>query len=124
MAVLRNRYPPNIPPAGADPLLREGRRLHGGYSEGSGSGVYIPPYDFFKLYGVFDCRFCISFSQKRLELKSLKEQTKAAEEGPPGPFLLSLRLPLQALWFEPFLRKKTHAKRRNRGCTAEGRTLS
>ena len=32
-----------------------------------------------------------SFPEKRLELKSLKGQTKAEEEGPGGPFLLSLR---------------------------------
>jgi hypothetical protein len=37
------------------------------------------------------------FPEKRLELKSLNEQTKAEEEGPRGPFLLSLRLPLHAL---------------------------
>jgi hypothetical protein len=37
------------------------------------------------------------FLEKRLEQKSLKGQTKAEEEGPRGPFLLSLRLPLKAL---------------------------
>jgi hypothetical protein len=37
------------------------------------------------------------FPKKRLEIKSLKGQTKAEEEGTPGPFLLSLRLPLKAL---------------------------
>ena len=37
------------------PFLREGPRLKGGYSGGSGSGV--PPYDFLNLYGVSDCRF-------------------------------------------------------------------
>jgi hypothetical protein len=52
-------------------LLREGPRLQGGYSGGSGSGV--PPYEFLNLYGVFDCRFCR------------------------GPELLRLRLPLKAL---------------------------
>jgi hypothetical protein len=41
-------------------ILREGPRLKGGYSGGSGSGV--PPYDFLNLYGVSDCRFCASFS--------------------------------------------------------------
>ena len=41
--------------------------------------------------------FPISFSKKRLELKSLKGETKAEEEGPREPFLLSLRLPLKAL---------------------------
>jgi len=41
-------------------ILREGPRLQGGYSGGSGSGV--PPYDFLKLYGVFGCRFSPSFS--------------------------------------------------------------
>jgi hypothetical protein len=38
------------------------------------------------------------FPKKRLELKSLnKGWTKAEEEGTPGPFLLSLRLPQKAL---------------------------
>jgi hypothetical protein len=37
------------------------------------------------------------FSEKRLELKSLKGQTKSEEERTPGPFLLSLRLSLKAL---------------------------
>jgi hypothetical protein len=45
------------------------------------------------------------FREKRLELKSLKGQTKAEEEGTRCPFLLSLRLSLKALWFEPFLRE-------------------
>ena len=52
-------------------------------------------------------RFPRVFPKKRLELKSLKRQTKAEEEGTPGPFLLSLRLPLKALLFEPFLRKNS-----------------
>ena len=63
------------------------------------------------------------FPEKRLELKSLKGQTKAEEEGTPGPFLLSLRLHLKALLFEPFLRKnsgKMAEPRMHRG----GRTLS
>jgi hypothetical protein len=37
------------------------------------------------------------FLAKRLELKSLKGQTKAAELGPRGSQFLSLRLPLKAL---------------------------
>ena len=40
--------------------LREGPRLKGGYSGGSGSGVL--PYGFLNLYGVSDCRFSASFS--------------------------------------------------------------
>jgi hypothetical protein len=51
--------------------------------------------------------FARVFPEKRLELKSLKRQTKAEEEGTRGPFLLSLRLPLKALLFEPFLRKNS-----------------
>ena len=35
--------------------------------------------------------------EKRLELKSLKGGTKAEEEGPPEPFILSLRPSLKAL---------------------------
>jgi hypothetical protein len=41
--------------------------------------------------------FARVFLEERLELKSLKGRTKAEEEGPRGPFLLSLRLSLQAL---------------------------
>ena len=41
-------------------------------------------------------RFPWVFLKKRLELKSLKGQTKTEEEGTPGPFLLSLRLSLKA----------------------------
>ena len=37
------------------------------------------------------------FPEIRLELKSIKGQTKAEEEGTPCPFLLSLRLSLKAL---------------------------
>jgi hypothetical protein len=37
------------------------------------------------------------FPEKRLELKSLKRQTKAEEEETRCPFLLSLRLSLKAL---------------------------
>jgi hypothetical protein len=54
------------------------------------------------------------FLEKRLELKSLKGRTKAEEEGTPCPFLLSLRPPLKARYFEPCLRK-------NLGRTAESR---
>ena len=81
---------------------------------GCGSRVLgVPPYDSLNLYGVFNSRFYPSVSQKRLELKSLKRQTKAEEEGTPlkslkmqtkaeeeetpGPFLLSLRLSLKTL---------------------------
>ena len=48
------------------------------------------------------------FPKKRLEPKSFKGQTNAEEEGTPGPFAfpLSLRLPLKAFSFEPFLREK------------------
>ena len=79
--------------------------LHGQIKRGSvqpgcilgvcGSGV--PPYNFLNVCGIFNSRFCPSVSQKRLDLKSLKRQTKAEEEGTPGPFLLSLRLSLKAL---------------------------
>ena len=48
------------------------------------------------------------FLEKRLELKSLKGWTKAQEEGTPCPFF-SLRPSLEALEFEPFL-KKTRVK--------------
>ena len=41
--------------------------------------------------------FARVFPTKGLELKSLKRQTKAEEEGTPGPFLFSLRLSLKAL---------------------------
>jgi hypothetical protein len=58
------------------------------------------------------------FSKKRLELKSLKRQTKAEELRSLAPKLLSLRLSLKALYFEPFLRKnsrKTAEPREHRG---------
>jgi hypothetical protein len=41
--------------------------------------------------------FARVFPAKRLELKNLKRQTKAEEEEPRCPFLLSLRLSLKAL---------------------------
>jgi hypothetical protein len=41
--------------------------------------------------------FARVFSKKRLELKSLKGQTKAEELGAPCPEFLRLRLPLKAL---------------------------
>jgi hypothetical protein len=41
--------------------------------------------------------FAKAFPEKRLELKSFKRQTKAEEERPSRPFLLSLRLSLKAL---------------------------
>ena len=46
---------------------------------------------------VLSAGFARVFPEKRLELKSFKGQTKAEEEGTPGPFLLSLRLSLKAL---------------------------
>jgi hypothetical protein len=49
------------------------------------------------LYVVFDSRFSISFSKKRLELKSLKRQTKAEELRRQAPQLLSLSLALAGL---------------------------
>jgi hypothetical protein len=48
-----------------------------------GSGA--PPYDFLILYVIFNSMFCASFSEKRLELKSLKGQTKAEGVGDPVP---------------------------------------
>jgi hypothetical protein len=56
----------------------------------------IPPYDFLNLYGVFNSGFPLVFPEKRLELKSLKRQTKAEELGARCPELLSLRLSLNA----------------------------
>jgi hypothetical protein len=41
--------------------------------------------------------FAPVFPEKRLELKSLKRQTKAEELGAPCPEILSLRLSLKAL---------------------------
>ena len=62
-----------------------------------GSGV--PPYDLLNLYmyGVFNSKYSMSVSPKRLELKSLKERTKADKLWTPGAELLSLRPPLKAL---------------------------
>ena len=48
--------------------------------------------------------FSPSFLEKRLDLKSLKGQTKAEELGTRDSKFLSLRLPLKALQIEPFLR--------------------
>ena len=62
-------------------LLREGPCSQAASCVVCGSGV--PLYDFLNLYGIFNSRFPVSFSEKRLELKSLKGQTKAEEEGPP-----------------------------------------
>jgi hypothetical protein len=50
-------------------------------------------------------RFPPVFLEKRLDLKSLKGQTKAEELGPPWAKLLSLRLPLKAINIEPVLKK-------------------
>jgi hypothetical protein len=47
------------------------------------------------------------FLEKRLELKSLKRQTKAEELWQQLPQLLSLRLSLKALQFELFLRRNS-----------------
>jgi hypothetical protein len=49
------------------------------------------------MYGVFNSKYSMSVSPKRLELKSLKERTKADKLWTPGPELLSLRPPLKAL---------------------------
>jgi hypothetical protein len=57
----------------------------------------VPQYDFLNVDGVSNSRFCPSVSQKRLELKSLKRQTKAEELGTRGPQVLSLRPHLKAL---------------------------
>jgi hypothetical protein len=62
--------------------LREGPRSQGASRAVCGSGV--PPYDFLNLYGISNSRFSGVFPKERLELKSLKGQTKAEEEGPPG----------------------------------------
>jgi hypothetical protein len=60
-----------------------------------GSGV--PPYDFLNCMVFLTACFARVFPEKRLELKSLKGQTKAQDKGTPGPFLLNLRLSLKAL---------------------------
>ena len=62
---------------------------------GCGSGV--PLYDFLNLYGVFNSRFSVIFSEKRLKLKSLKGQTKAEELGGQALELLRPRPSLNAL---------------------------
>jgi hypothetical protein len=46
---------------------------------------------------VLSAGFARVLPKKRLELKSLKRQTKAEEERTPGPFLLSHRMSLKAL---------------------------
>jgi hypothetical protein len=46
---------------------------------------------------IYIAGFARVFPEKRFELKSLKGQTKAEEEGTPGPFLLSFRPSLKAL---------------------------
>jgi hypothetical protein len=51
--------------------------------------------------------FARVFPEKRLEIKSLKGQTKTEAVGDPAPELLSVRLSLKALFFEPFLRKSS-----------------
>jgi hypothetical protein len=50
--------------------LREGPYNQGASWVVCGSGV--PPYDSLNLYGILNSRFFVSFSEKRLELKSLK----------------------------------------------------
>jgi hypothetical protein len=53
---------------------------------------------FLNSYVVFNSRFSTPvFPEKRLELKSLKERTKAEELEDPVPDLLSFRLPRKAL---------------------------
>ena len=77
MAVLQNRRPPRIHPGCTDPLLKEG-------SVPSRCTLgFIVFHQFF-------------FYEKRLELKSLKGQTKAEELGDPTPDLLSLHLSLNS----------------------------
>jgi hypothetical protein len=100
---------PGCPQVGPFPatlyLLREGPCSHGASWAVCGYGV--PPYDFLNLYGIFNSKFFASVSQERLEPKSLKGQTKAAELGDPVLDLLRLRLSIKALWFESFCRKNS-----------------
>jgi hypothetical protein len=56
-----------------------------------------PPYIFLNLYGIATTSFGGVFLEKRLDVKSLKRQTKAEELRTPGPELLSLRLSLKTL---------------------------
>jgi hypothetical protein len=64
------------------------------------------------------------FPKKRLELKSLKGRTKAEELWHQAPQLLSLLPPLIQLFSSSRFLGKTGGKRRNRGGTVGGRTLS
>jgi hypothetical protein len=80
----------------------------------------ILPYGILNVYGVFIGRFARETAEERLDLKSLKGQTKAKELRTPCPELLSLRLALKALKTEPFCRKdsrKTAEPRVHRGGT-------
>jgi hypothetical protein len=63
-------------------VLRESPCSKGASWGVCGSGV--PPYSFLNLYGIFDCRFCISFPEKRLEVKSFNGWTKAEDLKLPG----------------------------------------
>jgi hypothetical protein len=77
MVVLRNRRSPRMHPGCTDPLLKEGVRALAVHSR-------------------VRC-FSRDYPAKRLDLKSLKDQTKAEEQGPRWFELLSLRLGLKTL---------------------------
>ena len=51
--------------------------------------------------------FARETAEERLDLKSLKRQTKAEELGTRGPELLSLRLSLKALSVEAFFKRNS-----------------
>jgi hypothetical protein len=59
-------------------FLREGLSSQGASWVVCGSGVYIPPYEFLNLYGIFNSRFCISFSW---ETTRTKEPYQGMDEG-------------------------------------------
>jgi hypothetical protein len=102
----------NIPRRQGDLLFfeREGRRSQGVSWAVCGSGA--PPYEFLNLDGVFNSAgFGPVVPEKRLDLKSLKGQTKAEEVGDVSSSRFSRKTYMYAKW-------------RNRGCTAGGRTLS
>ena len=78
-------------------FLREGPCSQGAFW-GSAVPEYRTAIRFFKFVWCFRLQvFREFFPKKRLELKSLKGQTKAEELGAPCPELLSLRLSLKAL---------------------------
>ena len=87
-----------------------------------GSGV--PPYEFLNLYGIFSIAgFPLVFYGKRLELKSLKRGgRRLTSSGHGAPSSSAFVLPLK-LFSSSRFSEKTGGKRRNRGCTAGGRTL-